>query len=93
MKMTYKLHKKSIKKAVQMFCKLGGYGIESALGIKPHSQHRLVYSGIDLLDLQDAILRLPDRALEAVSQYGHDEPYNRQDLDIAITILSNTIGL
>lgn len=90
---TYKLHKKSIKRAVKMFCMLGGYNIESALGLKRHSQHRLVYSGIDLLDLQDAILQLPDRSLEAISQFGFDEPYNRADLDIALTILSNKIGL
>lgn len=90
---TYKLHKKSIKRAVKMFCQLGGYSIESTLGLRRHSQHRLVYSGIDLLDLQDAILQLPNRSLEAISQYGFDEPYNRADLDVALTILSNKILL
>lgn len=93
MKITHKLHKKSIKMAVKMFCQLGGYQMESILGLHRHGQHRLVYSGIDLLDLQDAILLLPDRALEAISQYGYDEPYNRTDLDIALQILSNKIGL
>ena len=93
MVMTKRLYKKSIKKAIQMYCRLGGYGIEQALGIRRHSQHRLIYSGIDLLDLQDAILKLTERELEAVSQFGYNEPYNRADLDLAIASLSNTIGL
>ena len=90
---TYKLHKKSIKKAIKIWCLLGGYGIESTLDIKRYSQHRLIYSGIDLLKLQDIILKLPDRSIQAVSEYGNNEKYNRYDLDVAITILSNTIDI
>ncbi len=91
-KMTQKMHKKSIKMAIRMFCDLGGYQMEHNLGLRRHSQHRLVFSGIDLLKLQSEILELPDRALEAASQYGHNEPYNRTDLDVALTILSAKIG-
>lgn len=89
-KKAIKLRQKSIRQAIKMFCKLGGYQMESTFGLKRYSQHRLIYSGIDLLDLQDQILKLPDRYLEAISQYGFDEPYSRQDFEIAITILSNS---
>lgn len=89
-KKTHKLRAKSIRMAIKMFCQLGGYGMESSLGLKRYSQHRLIYSGIDLIDLQDQILKLPTRYLEAVSQYGFNEPYNRHDLEIAITILVNS---
>lgn len=51
-----------------------------------YSRDRLVFAGIDLLHLQNAILSLPDKALEAVSQYGYDEPYDKNALEFAIAL-------
>ena len=85
--------KKSIKRAIKVFCDLGGYQMTQIANLKKYSKHRLIYSGIDLYELESAILQLPDRAIEAVSQYGFNEPYNKHDLEYALEILANTLKL
>lgn len=88
-----RLSKKSIKKAIQGFCYLGGYQLQEIANLRKYSKDRIVYAGIDLLNLQDAILKLPDRALEAVSCFGYNEPYHKSDLEYGIAILRDTLKL
>ena len=85
--------KKSIKKAIHAFCDLGGFQMQQIVKVRMYSRDRLVFAGIDLLRLQDAILSLPDKALEAVSQYGFDEPYDKNALEYALVILAEKLKL
>lgn len=85
--------KKSIKRAIHAFCDLGGFQMQEIVKVRMYSRDRLTFAGIDLLHLQNAILSLPDRALEAVSQYGYDEPYDKNALEYALVILAEKLKL
>lgn len=85
--------KKSIKKAICAFCDLGGFQMQQIVRVRMYSRDRLTFAGIDLLHLQNAILELPDKALEAVSQYGYNEPYDKQALEYALVILAEKLKL
>lgn len=93
MKRKQTITKKAIKKAIHAFCDLGGWQMQEIVKLRMYSKDRLVFAGVDLLDLQNAILELPDRALEAVSQYGYDEPYCKADLEYGLSILSDKLKL
>ena len=93
MKRKQTITKKAIKKAIHAFCDLGGFQMQHIVRLRTYSKDRLIFAGIDLLHLQNAILELPDRALESVSQYGYDEPYCKADLDYALSILSDKLKL